>query len=220
MPRGPRIAIENSFYHVFNRGLNKCKIFLDEEDYNKFLLRLEQLVSQKNYDHKIFSYVLMPNHFHLFIQTKNTPLSKIMSSLNTSYSMFINKKYNRTGPLFQNRFKSILCDKESYFLSANRYILLNPIEAHLVKNIQDYPWSGYQEIFKDSGRKIVDRSAVMNYINATYNNLESYHKFVLEGIKNLESLKSEYSFEEDVRGPSGFFTSTQRKYLRRKYRPS
>ena len=108
MPRSARIAFAQGFYHVFNRGVNKEPIFLEEADYHTFLKRLVALRTSLGYDHSIYTYILMPNHFHLLLQTRKTPLAKIMTSLATSYSMRFNKNHDRVGTLFQNRFKSKL----------------------------------------------------------------------------------------------------------------
>jgi len=88
MPRGARISFENAFFHIFNRGLNKQKIFIDNQDYVTFLKRLVILKKDKEFDHSIYAYVLMPNHFHLLIQTRKNSISQIMTSLLTSYSMY------------------------------------------------------------------------------------------------------------------------------------
>lgn len=216
MPRGPRIAFENAFFHVFNRGLNKEKIFIDASDYQKFLQRLEELSTSDNFDHTIYAYVLMSNHFHLLIQTRKTPISKIMTSLLTSYSMYFNRKYDRVGTLFQNRFKSKLCDKDSYFLGASRYIHLNPIEAGLSSDLKNYPWSSYQEIFGLSDYKILDSIEISRLIGESEKDKENYHKFLLEGIERLEDLRQEYTFDKDIEGNPKFYTISQKKYLRRK----
>lgn len=216
MPRGPRIAFENGFYHIFNRGVAKQPIFRDEFDYRKFLLRLLDLGAKHNYDHLIYAYVLMPNHFHLLIQSRRTPISKIMSSLITSFSMYFNRKYKRVGPLFQNRFKSKLVDKDSYFLGASRYILLNPLEAGIVRDLREYPWSSYQEIFGDSEFQLVDREAVTRLIGTRLKDKEQYRAFLKAGIKDLPDLKDTYSFDRDIEGEPRFVTLSQKKYLRRK----
>lgn len=216
MPRRPRIAFENAFFHVFNRGLNKQEIFIDPSDYRKFLERLEKLKTTNNFDHAIYAYVLMPNHFHLLIQTKKTPISKIMTSLLTSYSMYFNRKYKREGTLFQNRFKSKLCDKDSYFLGASRYIHLNPIEAGLSLTLGDYPWSSYQELFGNSDNKIVDASEIGRLTGETKKEKANYHKFLLEGINKLEDLKKDYTFKKDIEGNPRFYSLSQKKYLRRR----
>ncbi len=218
MPRGPRIAFENAFYHVFNRGIAYQKIFIDDSDYIKFLKRLEDLNNVNGYDHSIYSYVLMPNHFHLLIQTKKTPLAKVMSSLLTSYSMYFNRKYKRIGTLFQNRFKSKLCDKDSYFLGASRYIHLNPVEAGLAEKVDDYLWSSFGEIFGHSQYSIIDKNEITRLVGETNKERESYRQFILSGIKIMEDIKNSYSFDKDIEGKPRFQTLTQKKYLRRKRR--
>lgn len=216
MPRGPRISFENAFFHVFNRGVAKQPIFLEDSDYDKFLIRITELKSKNGFDHAIYSYVLMPNHFHLLIQTKKVPLSKVMTSLLTSYSMYFNRKYNRVGTLFQNRFKSKLCDKDSYFLGASRYILLNPIEAEIVSDVRDYPWSSYHELFGITGYSIIDKVEVKRLIGETEKDKRSYHSFLLGGIEKINSFKNEYTFDREIEGKPLFQTRSQKKYLRRR----
>lgn len=218
MPRSPRIAFEDAFFHVFNRGLNKEKIFLDDQDYRKFLTRLAILKGEQDYDFQLYAYILMPNHFHFLIQTHKTPISKIMTSLSTSYSMYFNNKYHRTGVLFQNRFKSILCEKDSYFLEASRYIHLNPIEAGLASNLADYPWSSYQELFGIPELSLMDSEAKTQLTGSSEKEKESYHKYLDEGLLKFEEMKKDYSFErsDHVKGRPLFNTLSQKKYLRRK----
>lgn len=215
MPRGPRIAYEQAFYHVYNRGVARLPIFQNASDYRRFLKRLVELKTKKGFDHSIYAYVLMPNHFHLLIQTRKTPISKVMTSLTTSYSMYFNKTYHRIGPLFQNRFKSKLCDKDAYFLGASRYILLNPIEAGLAKRLEDYPWSSYQELFGGFDMTIVDREDVSLLIGTTQKEKEKYRSFLLDGIKNLKEVTLEYTLDREIEGSPLFQSLSQKKYLRR-----
>ena len=143
MPRGPRFAFQNAFYHVFNRGINKQPIFLSETDHYYFLDKFHNL--KKKYDHSIYAFCLMPNHFHISIQTRKDPISKIMASLTTSYSMYFNRTYNHFGPVFQNRYKSILVENDAYFIQLSQYIYLNPVKAKLVKDPVLYPFSSIRE---------------------------------------------------------------------------
>lgn len=216
MPRGPRITFENAFYHVFNRGLNKQVIFADEQDYSKFLTLLQDLRITKKYDHTIYSYVLMPNHFHILIQTRKIPISKIMSSLLTSYSMYFNKKINRVGVLFQNRFKSKLCDRDSYFLGASRYIHLNPLKAGLVSNLSDYLWSSYQEIIGQHKFNIIDKETINQLVGETEKDKKRYLEFLEEGIKKIDGFEEEYTLNKDIDGEPLFKRISQIKYLRRR----
>lgn len=215
MPRGPRLHFENAFYHVFNRGVAKQPIFLDDSDHHNFLLKLLFLKTKKHFDHSIYSYVLMPNHFHLLIQTRKIPISKIMASLLTSYSMYFNIKHKRVGTLFQNRFKSKLCQKESYFLEASRYIHLNPLRAKLCSDLEKYPWSSYHELFGNSSYAIIEREEVSMFIGDRPQEKNFYLEFLQREIEKIDEMDKIFSFEKDIEGSAAFSTLSQKKYLRR-----
>lgn len=213
MPRGPRLAFEHAFFHVYNRGVAKQPIFLDEGDYQYFLKKLKDLKEKKHFDHEIYAYVLMPNHFHVLIQANRVPIGKVMASLSTSYSMYFNKKYHRVGPLFQNRFKSKLCNRDTYFLGASRYILLNPVEAGIATRIEDYPWSSYYELF---GFQSILTPDVRRLIGENEKEKETYRQFLFDGTKRTSDIAKEYTFERDIEGAPRFQTLTQKKWLRRR----
>jgi putative transposase len=143
MARPWRIQYEGAIYHVMSRGVDRGKIFLIDEDYQRFLEYLERISEKFRVD--IFAFVLMGNHYHLFLRTKEANLSKIMQWLQTSYSIYHNHKHNRCGHLFQGRFKSILVGNESYWQSLSLYIHLNPIRAEIVKKLEKYKWSSYHD---------------------------------------------------------------------------
>ena len=130
--------------------------------------------------------------------------------------MYFNQKYHRVGPVFQNRFKSKLCDKDAYFLGASRYILLNPIKAGLAESLEDYPWSSYQELFGGLDFAIINREEVSRLVGTTQKEKEGYRSFLLDGIKNLNEIADEYSLEREIEGPPLFQSLSQKKYLRRK----
>lgn len=214
MPRGPRFAFQNSFYHVFNRGLNKQPIFLSPADYQFFLKKFLTLKSK--YDHSIYAFCLMPNHFHISIQTRKVPISKILSSLTTSYSMYFNRTYNHFGPVFQNRFKSILIQKDTYFLQLSRYIYLNPVKAGLVKNPSQYPYSSIREVLGKEPLNFLDKDIVI-LIGDTKGSQKEYEKFIYGGIKeDLSELHQLFEKEEAVLGTNRFSVLAQKKYLRRR----
>ncbi len=215
MPRTARIAFDQGFYHVYNRGVNKAPIFSEPGDYHLFLSRLEALTLKLGYDHSVYAYILMPNHFHLLLQTRITPLAKIMTSLLTSYSMRYNKQYDRVGTLFQNRYKSKLCDTDSYFLGGSRYILLNAIHAGLASSLSAYPYSSYHELFGMSRYRIIDQNDINRLIGNTVKTKEAYRKFLLDGIK-LNDQENEYGFSREIEGPPLFFRRAQKKFIWRK----
>lgn len=213
MPRGPRFVFKNAFYHVFNRGINKQPIFLNNSDYQFFLNKLSNLKSK--YDHSIYAFCLMPNHFHISIQTRKTPISKIMSSLATSYSMYFNRNHNHFGPVFQNRFKSILIENDSYFIKLSQYIYLNPIKAGLVKDPSLYLYSSIREALGKEPLNFLDQD-IVRLIGDTKGSQQEYRKFIYDGIKQNLS-ETEKLFEtEEILGTNKFYTLAQKKYLRRR----
>ncbi len=141
MPRSMRVKSENGFYHVMVRGINKQKIFQEENDYKKFcfILKDNKMIS----DCKIFAFCLMPNHVHILIKIENDPLDVIMKRVVGRYACWYNKKYERVGHLFQDRFKSEIVDSEKYFVTVLRYIIQNPMKANLELEPGTYKWSSF-----------------------------------------------------------------------------
>ena len=186
MPRYARLVFPGLFYHIINRGLEGRKIFRDKFDYLKFLENL--LKYKKKFDWIIYCYCLLPNHFHLLIQTKNDPLAKIMKSLQTAYGVFFNKKYKRIGPVFSGRYKSIIVQKDEHFLQASKYIHLNPVKAGLCLKPLDYPYSSYQEYITGNNsllkENIIDKRAAKRLIGdgrvITRQAIRNYQSFVEE----------------------------------------
>lgn len=147
---------QNAYYHAYNRGLNKQTIFADSQDYSVFLNLLKRYLSVKpakdKYDRlydnfskevDLMAFCLMKNHFHLFFyQKKPKSISALLQRTMTSYVGYFNKKYQRLGPLFQDRFKASLIDNEAYLWHISRYIHLNPLD--LGNEFEDYPYSSYQ----------------------------------------------------------------------------
>lgn len=216
MPRGPRFVFQNAFYHVFNRGINKQPIFPSETDYHFFLDKLRNL--KKKYDHSIYAFCLMPNHFHISIQTRKTPISKIMASLATSYSMYFNRTYNHFGPVFQNRFKSILVENDSYFMQLSRYIYLNPVKAKLIKNPALYPFSSIREALGKEPLYFLDQD-IVRIIGETKNARKEYEKFIYGGIdQDMTEIEQLFEKEEATLGTNKFKTLAQKKYLRRRFK--
>lgn len=213
MPRGPRFVFKNAFYHVFNRGINKQQIFLNNSDYQFFLNKLSNLKTK--YDHSIYAFCLMPNHFHISIQTRKIPISKIMSSLTTSYSMYFNRNHNHFGPVFQNRFKSILIENDSYFIKLSQYIYLNPIKAGLIKDPSLYLYSSIREALGKEPLNFLDQD-ITRLIGDTKGSQQEYQKFIYDGIKQDLS-ETERLFEtEEILGTNKFYTFAQKKYLGRR----
>lgn len=142
MARLPRLVLPNQPHHIIQRGNDRRLIFREEEDYQRFLAWLKE--SSRFYSVAIHAYVLMPNHLHLLVTPgDNEGLAQMMQKLGRFYVPWFNNKYERTGGLFQGRFRTSLVDSERYFLTCSRYVELNPVRAQLVSNPLDYPWSSY-----------------------------------------------------------------------------
>ena len=144
MPRGSRIDATGAVHHIMVRGIERRKIFDNDADRDHFLSRMGEILQDTGTT--CFAWSLMPNHFHLLLRTGDVPVSTFMRRLLTGYAIWFNRSRRRHGHLFQNRFKSILCQEESYLLELVRYIHLNPLRAGLVKNISEldaYPYSGH-----------------------------------------------------------------------------
>lgn len=146
MPRKARQKSESGIYHVIMRGINRQTIFEDEEDYEKFIRTILKYKETSGYE--IYAYCLMSNHVHLLLKTGQEPLEQVMRRVCGSYVYWYNWKYQRIGNLFQDRFKSEAVENDSYLLQVQRYIHQNPLKAGLVKDIELYKWSSYNEYVK------------------------------------------------------------------------
>lgn len=140
MPRIARIYIIDYPHHITQRGNNKGTVFLDDED-RKFYLKTLSIYS-RIWSIDIWAYCLMPNHIHILaVPKKEESLAKGIGTTNLVYTQYINRKYNRAGRLWQNRFFSAIIEKESYLWATLRYIEKNPVRANLVEKAEDYRWS-------------------------------------------------------------------------------
>lgn len=164
MARSPRLFAPGLYYHVYTRGNNRESIFFSHADYIRFLQNLERFRESLKY--KVCAYCLLSNHFHILLQVGEVSLSKIMQVLMTAYTMYVNKKYNRVGHVFQGRFKSIVVQEESYFLQVLRYIHLNPLKAQLTDKLETYLWSSYPSYLFETDRFVtIARSEVLAYFS-------------------------------------------------------
>ncbi|MCL6479252.1 MAG: transposase [Peptococcaceae bacterium] len=139
MPRKARQKSETGIYHLIVRGINRQDIFHDDEDRRRFLETLYRVSIKSNSE--VFGYCLMSNHVHLLIREGGSGISHDMKRLGISYAFWYNCKYERTGHVFQDRFKSECVENDKYLMTVIRYIHRNPVKAELVKKPEDYYWS-------------------------------------------------------------------------------
>jgi REP element-mobilizing transposase RayT len=169
MARPLRIQYSGAVYHVTCRGNERKEIFKDDRDRETFLEILTR--SSGIYNIKIFSYILMDNHFHLLIETPLGNLGEFMRHFNITYTGYYNRRHNRVGHLYQGRYKSILVDKESYLSVLSRYIHLNPVRTEAmekntdeekIQHLQNYTWSSLPGYINKARRKqFVDYEMVL-----------------------------------------------------------
>lgn len=144
MPRIARVKKSlDGIYHIIERGNEKKDIFHDDADRIKFLKILQR--NKEKYAYKVYAYCLMSNHVHLLIGSNGSDISQVMKSINVSYVIYFNRKHNRCGHLFQDRFKSEYIDSDNYLLEASRYIHLNPVRAGLITidKLSSYLWTSF-----------------------------------------------------------------------------
>ena len=208
------VFASGEFYHVFNRGVEKRTTFLDKRYYERFI---ETLNFYKNRDPKtrfsfrnrlqknnesenplveIVAFCLMPNHFHLLLkQVEEKGITTFLSKVTNSYTKYFNTKQNRVGPLFQGSFKAVRVEDDEQLIHLTRYIHLNPLIDYLVKNLNNYPYSSYNQ-YLGSQPGICQTDQIMNF----FKNPSSLENFTLDqeeygrSIKKLERLK----IDEDV----------------------
>lgn len=213
MPRknSVKFYLDNAFYHVYNRGVDKRNIFLEHEDYLYFLHLLKSLLSpepdkgstlvgkrtwpQKNFFGKIdlLCYCLMSNHFHLLLrQSTSTVVTEFMKSLCTRYGMYFNKKYKRAGSLFQGIFKAVDIDNENYLLWMSRYIHRNPAD------FENYRYSSYKDYIGEMHTSWVKSKIILDYFSTDpFKNRQNFVEFTGDN-KNSSPIDLDYfSLESD-----------------------
>lgn len=184
MPRGPRLDAPGTLHHVIVRGIERRQIFKSDRDREDFLKRLDQVV--KDGQASCFAWVLIPNHAHILMRTGAMPLARMMRRLLTGYAVSFNLRHQRSGHLFQNRYKSVVCEEDSYLLELIRYIHLNGIRAGLVKTLREldrYRWSGHSVLMGYENRPWQAREEVLSYFGRSqWAARKKYRQFIFEGI--------------------------------------
>ena len=155
MGRLPRVYIEGILYYVTSKSVHGQNLFVDPSDYEQYLSLINEY--KKQYGFKLFSYVLLPAHMHLLIELKNNiSISNIMHDINSLYTKMFNSRHNKKGHLFQERFKTVLTEKETYLLPLVRHSHLNSQRVKLAHDPQDYPYSSYSRFLNAEKRQYPD----------------------------------------------------------------
>jgi putative transposase len=184
MPRAARLDIQGLLQHVIVRGIEKRDIFLDEEDKESFLLRFGKLLLEMDMD--CFAWALLFNHAHFLLRPSGTKLAHFMRRLLTGHAINFNLRHRRSGHLFQNRYKSIVCQADPYFLELVRYIHLNPWRAGFIRETKEfdhYRWSGHAVLMGYRELPGQRTGEVLGYFGKGLKTARShYREFVMEGI--------------------------------------
>ena len=204
MPRTARIDAPGALHHIICRGIERRQIFQDNADRNNFINRLSTILKQTST--YCYAWALIPNHFHLLLRTGKEPIATVMRRLLTGYAVSYNRRHHRSGHLFQNRYKSILCQEDPYLLELVRYLHLNPLRAGVVSSLKEldrYPYSGHSRLMG----KIKDQWQDVDTVLALFDKKRSlaqkkYREFVEKGI--LEGKKPELTGGGLIRSVGGW----------------
>jgi len=184
MPRKARIDAPGALHHIIVRGINRRKIFFDDVDRDDFIDRLGDILTDSKTS--CFAWSLMTNHVHLLLKTGSVSIATSMRRLLTGYAVSFNHRYGRHGHLFQNRYKSILCQEDPYLLELVRYIHLNPLRAGIVEGIKAldaYPYSGHCVIMGKAKNGFQDVGYVLSMFGSKVSEARKrYREFVKKGM--------------------------------------
>ena len=246
MPRKARIDAPGAIHHIIGRGIEGCKIFRDDADRDGFVDRLGRVISET---HTIcYGWALIPNHFHLLLRSAETPISTVMRKLLTGYAVSFNRRYKRSGHLFQNRYKSILCQEDPYFMQLVRYIHLNPLRALRVTTMNQldrHRYCGHSAVMGKAKNDWQDTETVLSFFGKRVSSARRhYREYIEKGIalgkqpqltggglirsaggwqafKSIRNSKIHVKGDERILGDGDFVASVlehQNERLQRRYR--
>jgi len=190
MPRQARIDYPGALHHVMCRAVEQKDIFCYPQDKEEFVTRLEKLLRKSSM--QCYAWSVMDNHFHLLLLTGETSLSEFMRRLLTGYAVCYNKVHRRAGHLFQNRYKSIICDRDSYLQPLIRYIHLNPVRVKKVTldELVEYKWTGHGELLGKNKRRIINHDEVLGFFGKTEKEARKlYREYIFDGIGKHEDYR-------------------------------
>ena len=213
MARSLRIAYPNAFYHITSRGNERKNIFKDKEDRKKFVSYFES--ATQRYDAVIHVYCLMTNHYHILMETPSGNLSQIMQHINGAYTTYFNLRHQRSGHLFQGRYKAILVEIDGYAKELSRYIHLNPVRANMVDKPEQYSWSSYLYYI---GCKPVPEWLFTNFILSCFDNKildaqRKYRAFVAAMMRQEYTTPLKDVVSSTILGNDDFIKKIKDKYL-------
>lgn len=189
MARARRNFYEGGMYHIIQRGNNRSYIFDDQLDKAYFLNLVKETMITHPFD--VLYYVIMDNHYHLLLQMKKTPISKIMLRINMRYGKYYNAKYNRTGTIFGDRYSCVSIKDVKQYMTVILYNAYNPVKAKIVKHPEEYRWCAHLEVVS-SQRHILNKKKMLEIINKDESKaIEIYTNLLNDKIKGITPEKTE-----------------------------
>ena len=204
MSRPLRIEYPGAYYHVMNRGRGRQQIFRHREDYQRFLKLLGE--THRMWGVRVHAYCLLPNHYHLLLETPQGNLSRALRHIDGLYTQQYNRVHSTDGPLFRGRYKAILIEADHYLLQLIRYIHLNPVEANLVREPGSYLWSSHRHYLgkEEKPDGLVTDEVLGRFNSRSARAVERYQAFIGDGLdKDTQQLYSRGNFPA-MWGSQGF----------------
>lgn len=194
MARKPRVHFPGAYYHVMLRGNGGMTIFADDNDRKFFYKLVEESVLR--FEYRVHAFCLMTNHVHFALQAGEIALSKIIHNISFRYTRYFNKKQKRIGHLFQGRYKALLVDADSYLLQLVRYIHRNPIQANMVKKLDDYLWSSHGAYAGLTQINWLTKGMMLNMLTMHEDNQIKKYRQLVEDMHPVESIDFERSTQK------------------------
>jgi putative transposase len=203
MGRQLRIFLPGYAYHIIVRGNERKNIFKEEADFNEVLKIFSE--AAEKYQFTVLSYVLMNNHYHFLAEIKLPNMSKAMQFINTSYALYFNKRYHRSGHLLQSRYKSIIVEHGQNLKYVTAYIHLNPARAGMVDKLLDYPWSSHRQYTGGVSGGLAKPEYVLKYFsNDRRQAIDMYEKYLEQNALELDDEKKAKIYADYVMGSEDF----------------
>ncbi len=210
MARKPRVEFEGAVYHVIARGNRRSAVFHDPADYEAYLTRLQRYQQRDRLT--CFAYVLMANHVHLLVESSEIPLSRTMQSLQFTYTQYYNRRYHKSGHLFQGRYQAILCDRNAYLLELVRYLHLNPARVRKPSDPWRYRWSSHGVYLGKSSPVRVSTNIVLQLFHKQVGPArDAYREFLKEGLGQGHRAEYYDTIDQRFLGDEQFLEDIERK---------
>jgi len=225
MSRPCRVEYGGALYHVMNRGNRRERVFRKAADYELFLDRLGRFAAE--FGVEVLSYCLMPNHFHLFLRTREANLSRFMQSLLSSFTVFVNRRDRSSGHIFQGRFKAQLVEGEGYYDTLSRYIHLNPVRVQAVKRLEiaerrralaEYRWSSFPTLIGLTAAPtwLKTDDVLKGFGARPHEQMKAYRLYVEEGLMREIEDPAAAAKARSVLGTDRFLEWVKREFILRR----